>query len=119
MDTGNLYTSQLTLPFTSVTSVSGNLTLDLTKGNNFFLNISETTLLTNITVTPKLVGSSFALVVVQDATPRTLTYGSMFKFSTTIPDLPETEGSQTLIVGLVISETEILLAIKPNWIPQV
>lgn len=77
-------------PISTISSVSGELTIDLLEGNNFEVSLTEN--ITSIVVSNLASDNvnSFSLYIYQDTTPRSIDWASSFKWSGGLsPDISE------------------------------
>ena len=90
----------------ALTSTSNSIASDFSLGNNFTHTTTETSTLAN--PTNLVAGQSGVIVITQGATPRTLAYGSYWKFSAgTVPSLTATGAAVDVLAYYVESSTRI------------
>lgn len=89
----------------ALTSTAGVVTPDFAAGNNFSLTLTEATTLDN--PTNLTAGQSGFITVTQDATARTLSYGSSWKWEGGTPQISTTPSSVNTITYVVNSATHI------------
>lgn len=90
----------------ALTSTTNSIASDFSLGNNFTHTTTENSTLAN--PTNLVAGQSGVIVITQGATPRTLAYGSYWKFSAgTVPSLTATGAAVDVLAYYVESSTRI------------
>ena len=94
----------------AVTSSSGHIAIDFALGNNFSHTTTEDTTLDN--PTNLVAGQHGSIEFIQGATPRTLDFGSNWKFpGGTVPSLTATAGARDVLVYNTLSSSVIAAAL--------
>lgn len=93
-----------------LTSASAHIAVDLAVGNNFAHTTTENTMLDN--PTNFVAGQHGSIELIQGATPRTLTFGTNWKFpGGTAPSLTATAGARDVLVYNTLPSNVIAAAL--------
>ncbi len=98
----------------SVLTPASTVTPDFAAANNFSLALDQNTVLAN--PSNAVAGQSGAIVIAQDSTARTLSYGSYWKFDGGAPTLSTASGSISVLAYYVESSTRITAHLVQNSI---
>lgn len=98
----------------SVLTPASTVTPDFAVANNFSLALDQNTVLAN--PSNAVAGQSGAIVITQDSTARTLSYGSYWKFDGGAPTLSTASGSVSVLAYYVESSTRITAHLVQNSI---
>lgn len=95
-----------------VLTPGASVTPDFALGNNFSLNLDQTTVLEN--PTNIVAGQSGVIAITQDATGRSVSYGSVWKFDGGAPSINATPNSVSVLAYYVESATRITASLVQN-----
>lgn len=108
-DVANVYTKGQSGAEAALPATTGPVTLDLVTSNNFGGTLTGNITLANPSSMP--VGQSGVIRIVNDATPRTIAYGSYWKSAAgSLPALTATAGATDDLVYYVESATRVVVA---------